>query len=269
MFRLLLKHDWRSIRGILGLLCLISLGAGAAGGVAMRFLILSTEAVEFSAFTTVLSMLSVMVCYIAIVLCAAGTLFFCIWRFYKSRFADESYMTFTVPATAHQILLSSLTVTLLTMICATAAVLISIGIAGSIGVTAIEGFYVYAFQELPSLLGEIRAVIGEEMGAFLSMLVYAPIAAVSGVVFMMLSVTVGSVIARRLKFLAAIGVYYGINVVISLVTTVIMILAGLASTDGRELVSRFFLYPAVLMAALAVGAYFLMHRLASRKLDLP
>lgn len=269
MFRLLLKHDWKSIRGILGLLCLICVGAGLAGGVALRFFITAVDQPEFSAFRTVLSMLTFMLCYIAVILCAAGTLYFCIWRFYKSRYADEGYMTFTLPATAHQILLSSLTATLLAMLCATAAVLVSLGIVFSIGMTAVEDFYTNALQAFPSLLEAFRESFRQELGLFLNMLVYAPVAVVSNVVIMMLSVTIGSIAVRKLKVLAAIGVYYGINMVISIVITVIMLVAGLSATNGSELLGSFFLYPTVLMAALGIGAYFLMHWLASRKLNLP
>lgn len=269
MFRLLLKHDWRSIRGILGLLCLICLGAGAMGGVALRFLIISMERPDFSAFRTVLSMGGVMACYMAVVICAAGSLFFCLWRFYKSRYADEGYMTFTLPATAHQILLSSLTASLLAMLCAAVAVFISLVTAVAIGATSIEGFYNDAFRELPLLWEEFWKAFAHEKSLFLTMLLYIPVASVAEVVIMMLSITVGSVVARKLKVLAAIGIYYAIQVGVSTITTVIMVFSGITSTSSSDLLDRFFLYPTALMAVLGVGAYFLMHRLVTKKLNLP
>ena len=39
MFAKLLKHEWRATRGVLGLLCLISLSAALLGGGAMRYLV--------------------------------------------------------------------------------------------------------------------------------------------------------------------------------------------------------------------------------------
>ena len=39
MYSKLLKYDWRATRGMLGLLCLICLGAALAGGGTMRYLI--------------------------------------------------------------------------------------------------------------------------------------------------------------------------------------------------------------------------------------
>jgi len=242
MFRLLLKHDWKSIRGILGLLCLICLGAGFAGGFALRLLIISATQAEESAFQMLMSMLSVMVCYIAIVICAAGTLFFCIWRFYKSRYSDEGYMTFTLPVSTHQILLSSLTSTLLAMLCAVAAVLLSLTTAFCIGMTAVDSFFADAAREIPLILEEFKAAFRQERGMFLTLLAYTPTAALAEVLIMMLCVTVGSVAVRKLKVLAAIGVYYGINVVISGITTTIMFLGGVTATSGHQLLNHIWGY---------------------------
>ena len=269
MFRLLLKHDWKSIRGILGLLCLICLGAGVVGGFALRFLIIAIDQPEFSAYRMVLSMGGVMACYAAIIICALGTLFFSMWRFYKSRYADEGYMTFTIPATAHQILLSSLTATLLAMLCAFIAVFVSIFTAVFIGISAVEGAYTEMAQQSPMVWDAFWEAVSYEKSMFLTLAVYVPVAGIAEVVIMMLSVTVGSVVARKLKVLAAIGIHYGIQVVVSLITSVLMVLSGVTATSSAAMLDRFFLYPTILMAGLAIGAYFLMHRLASRKLNLP
>ena len=269
MFRLLLKHDWKSIRGILGLLCLICLGAGVVGGFALRFLIIAIDQPEFSAYRMVLSMGGVMACYAAIIICALGTLFFSMWKFYKSRYADEGYMTFTIPATAHQILLSSLTATLLAMLCAFIAVFVSIFTAVFIGISAVEGAYTEMAQQSPMVWDAFWEAVSYEKSMFLTLAVYVPVAGIAEVVIMMLSVTVGSVVARKLKVLAAIGIHYGIQVVVSLITSVLMVLSGVTATSSAAMLDRFFLYPTILMAGLAIGAYFLMHRLASRKLNLP
>ena len=245
MFRLLLKHDWKSVRGILGLLCLICVCAGALGGVALRMLIISMDQPEFSALRTVLAMGCVMACYIAIIICALGTLYFCIWLFYNSRYAYEGYMTFTLPATAHQILLSGLTNTILAMICAFVAVFVSVGLFFFIGITAVEGFYDDMFQGIPYLWEEFRVAFSHEKSLFLTMFLFAPVAAVAEIVIMMLSVTVGSVVARKLKVLAAFGIYYGIQVAVSIATSVLMVITGLTAVNSEALLDHFFSDPAV------------------------
>ena len=269
MFRLLLKHDWRSLRGILGLLSIVCVGAGIVGGFAMRTMILLSEQRDPSAFLIVITMFAIMVSFISMGITVAGSLFFCIWRFYKSRYSDEGYMTFTLPATAHQILLSSLVSTLLAVLCMSLVLVLGIGILMCIAFTAIPNFYADAARELPRIWNEIRYAFREESGPFLSMLLYSPVAMVAEVIVLMLSVTIGSVAVRKLKVLAAIGIYYGINVVVSLANTIIMVLSGPFSSNSIDFYNQFFLYPTVLMLLLGVGGYFLMHYLASKKLNLP
>ena len=268
MFRLLLKHDWRGIRGILGLLSLICLGAATVGGFAMRSMILLTEQNDPSVFQTIITMFAIMVSFIAMGITVAGSLFFCIWRFYKSRYSDEGYMTFTLPATTHQILLSSLVTTLLAMLCMMLTLVLGIGILMSIAFTAIPNFYSEAIREFPQIWSAIKYAFREESGPFLSMLLYSPVAMVAEVIVLMLSVTIGSVAVRKLKVLAAIGIYYGINVVVSLANTIIMVLSGFLSSNSIDFYNQFFLYPTFLMLVLGTGGYFLMHYLANKKLNL-
>lgn len=268
MFRLLLKHDWRGIRGILVLLSLVCLGAGILGGFAMRSMILIAEQDDPSAFLTVITMFAIMISFMSMGLTMGGSLFFCIWRFYKSRYSDEGYMTFTLPVTTHQILLSSLVSTLLAMLYMGLAFVLGIGILMSIAFTAIPNFYSEAIREFPQLWSEMTYAFREESGPFLSMLVYSPVALVAEVIILMLSVTIGSVVVRKLKVLASIGIYYGINVVLSLGNTVIMVASGLLSSNSVDFYNQFFLYPTILMLLLGIGGYFLMHWFADKKLNL-
>ena len=46
MFTKLLKQEWRATRGILGLLCLVSLIAAVLGGGSMRFLVGTSQETE-------------------------------------------------------------------------------------------------------------------------------------------------------------------------------------------------------------------------------
>ena len=130
MYRKLVKHDWRSTRGVLGLMCLTSLGAALLGGLSMRGMILMEEAENFEGLLAFINVLTLMTAFFTIGICSAGSLFFLIWRFYKSRFADEGYLTFTLPVTTHQILLSSLTNTALSMLVMLATTFVSLGILG-------------------------------------------------------------------------------------------------------------------------------------------
>ena len=123
MFTKLLKHEWRAIRGVIGLLCVIILISGLTIGGVANYMARASEAdartmvseagtlvsVEETGSHTaeVICVLLVMVSVIAVAVCCAGSVFYVIWRFYESRFTDQGYLTFTLPVKNHHIFLSA------------------------------------------------------------------------------------------------------------------------------------------------------------------
>ena len=105
MFTKLIRHEWRATWGLLGLLCAIIIGSGTAiGGVGLY---LSGQVGPQNAAAETICLILVMVCVLAIAVCGAGGVFYLIWRFYHRCFTDVGYLTFTLPVSRHQILLSS------------------------------------------------------------------------------------------------------------------------------------------------------------------
>lgn len=87
-------------------------------------------------------------------------------------------------------------------------------------------------------------------------------------VVLMLSVTIGSILAKKHKILAAVGVYYGIHVALSMVTSFTMAMGVFSGTDGKVWMLRYLGGMALLMAAVSIVGYFLMYALVDRKLNL-
>ena len=85
---------------------------------------------------------------------------------------------------------------------------------------------------------------------------------------LMLAVTVGSLIAKKHKILAAVAVFYGIHVLISIATAFLMSANDVLSDGALAAMSGFFGRTALLMTALSLGGYFLMYWLVDRKLNL-
>ena len=71
-------------------------------------IVVENEDAAMSDLTMVLCMVLLSCGIVAIAVCCAASLFFMIYRFYKRCFTDEGYLTFTLPVTNHQILLSSI-----------------------------------------------------------------------------------------------------------------------------------------------------------------
>ena len=91
-----------------------------------------------------------------------------------------------------------------------------------------------------------------------------------------LSITIGSTVARRHKVLASVGVFFGIQFVLSIVTTLIgripsMYLAASVSADALSSSWTVHLTAGInliIQAAVAVGSYLICHAILNRRLNL-
>ena len=273
MFAKLLKYEWRATRGFLGLLSLICLSAALVGGLSMRYLVWVSELDTQEDVAIVLSVLTMIFAFIAIVICCVAMELYAVWRFYKSRFTDEGYLTFTLPVTTHQILLSSFVNCLISMVCALAALMVGYLVLLLLGFSALDNFFPSLWEVLPLAMENLWRLFSGETGAFLAQLALGVVAGVlNSTVMMMLAVTIGSILAKKHKVLAAIGVYYGINMVMSLITSVLGVVLGLSvyssQSSGMDVLSSMMLMESGLFLIVAVGGYFLMYALVHRKLNL-
>lgn len=274
MFAKLLKHEWRSTREMLGILCLISLGASLLGGLTMCYLFyVSSHDGGGSEALKILSVLFMIAAMIALAVVGVAAVVVYMGRFYKSRFTDEGYLTFTLPVNTHQNLLASLVNTAVGMvlmtlvICACGVLWLAIAFAG------VEGFYQTLGlhgQELWQRGWEaVRELLEQIPGTVLVKGVLSALTgAINSLVMLMLAVTVGSLIAKKHKILAAVAVFYGIHVLISIATAFLMSANVALSGGALAAASGFFGRTALLMTALSLGGYFLMYWLVDRKLNL-
>ena len=272
MFAKLLKHEWRATRGTLGLLCLISLGASLMGGLTMRYLIGASEQQTQHNLIVVLNVLGLVAAIIAVSITGVAALVLLIGRFYKSRFTDEGYLTFTLPVTTHQNLLSSMLNTIFGMVIIFVVICGAFCIWMLIGLSALEGFG-EIMKELWSILPEVFEELGllfEEIGFgnVVLLLLNILVGSLSEIVLLMLAVTIGSVIAVRHKILASVGMYYGIHVGMSVLMSVLFTWLNLMERSGTVILSSVFGLMLGLTIVLTVAGYLLMYWLVRRKLNL-
>ena len=290
MFAKLLKHEWRATRGVIALLCVIILISGLTIGSAASFMLraesasgntsmhydsrygstaLPEEADDegMSDSTMVLCVLLVMAGVIAIAVCTAASLFFVIYRFYKRCFTDEGYLTFTLPVNNHQILLSSITncifCELLTFVAAAAAA----AIIGGMFLLALNSTQTIVWADVWVSWEEVWQQLVDSFRKNADQLALAGFSSIVGsfseLILLMVAVTIGALIARKHKILAAVGVYYGIGMVQSFVMSMVMLNATTSENVNALLAS-----PGIMGLTLSVCGYFLMHWLISKKLNL-
>jgi len=287
MFAKLLKHEWRATRGIIALLCAIILISGLTIGGTMHYMLRSEiqaadnvtvgdgfyVVVEPAvAEEAVMSDLAIVVCIllmtagvIAIAVCCAGSMFFLIYRFYKRCFTDEGYLTFTLPVSNHQILLSSVVNCILGQLLVILAAIAAVLLITVLTVTAIPQTIDWAafWANGRDVFAQLWESFVRNAGQFALVGFSAVFGALSELIVLMLAVTIGAMLAKKHKLLAAVAVYYGITMVQSVLFSMVAISVS-TTQDPTPLLAS----PGVLGIVTALGGYFLMHYLTSKKLNL-
>lgn len=261
MFAKLLKHEWRASRGVVGLLCIIILVSGLAiGGAVHRF---CTAAETVSEWEEVVCVLLLMTGVVAVAVCCVASVFFALHRFYKRCFTDEGYLTFTLPVTAHQILLSSIVNSILVVALVAVAAAAAVAMVGGIFILTINTDIIWAdvWTSWERVWPQIAATFRENAGQILLAGFSGVVSLLAELVVLMLSITVGTQIAKKHKVLASVGVYYAIGMGTSLIYTLFVVNASIS-------VNAVLGTPGLLSILLAVGSYFAMYYLISRKLNL-
>lgn len=272
MFRKLLKHEFRATRGLLGTLSCAALFLSIPGGLALRLLIHlvqsqpSDEVVaSFGIIGLFFAMIFIMFALGAYTL---GVQVYLCWRFYKHKFTDQGYLTFTLPATCTQIYLSSYVSILLWSLLSGLVVTVSVNLIALIG----AGEYILD----PEVLAEIGAVFEELLFAYDQ--IAEPVLLCTALVLSVLSapaipmvcITLGAVLAKKHKILMAFVMYYGISTVLSFIQSVLSVFLGLILVpDPIEHFNLSVLLPCVLSAVLAAGGSVLSIWLTKHKLNLP
>ena len=279
MFGKLMKYEWRATAPTQGLLALASLGISILAGIVLRLLVdygdtLPEILVAGMGFSLFFMFLGIMVCMVA-----ANILL--IVRFYKHKFTDEGYLTFTLPVNSHQIFLSAGLNHMIWM-------LIS-------GLVLFLGFIVIVLVCLigqplelpPDFFDELHYVlqqaIPESASGYMTVMILQLIVALPySAIMTMTCITVGASIAKKHKILAAIGIYYAISWITGVVSGVLSVIMSISNMDSM-LGTSVELYEEQVFASmtvsmtvilvwqliLMVGGYLLSTHLMSKKLNLP
>ena len=285
MFSKLLKHEWKANWGLMSILTLAVVGVGILGTIALRVLVNYGDAITQSESVLVLLLFPlstlVFVSYMGIAVYVAAVGFVLMYRFYKHKFTDEGYLTFTLPVKTNHIFLSSgLNMVIWTVISFLVALLMyaMMLLCG----TAQEGLFNDDIVEAFSSLGIFMDGIGEEftelMGAgFVPLLILnVLVVPLFSSVIAMTCVTLGAVVAKKHKILAIIGISYGVEMVLSILLSVVtylpLFIAAIIDPSMESpmlYITLTLILTFLLQAGITVGGYFLSTRLMKNKLNLP
>ena len=207
-------------------------------------------------------------------------------RFYRNFYTDEGYLTFTLPVKRSTLYFSKVLSGVIFMFATTLIVLLSVSIGLLLvpieGASSVFGLVVRYLWELlrvsiQGLQKEFGTLILLVLGVLIGfcMLVYE-------VLVMYLCITIGSVIAKKHKLLLSIVCYYGINAVLSTISSIAQVILTIFSPFIAMAISAYAsAVPGVLWANLILLAvlgfmvvvlslmYYETRKLIENKLNLP
>lgn len=265
MFGKLIKAEWRASRRVVGLLCLAVLLAGLVlGGIGCGLFLGETHNWHMHGTVELLLVLLTAAAMMTMAIAWAASVFYALWRFYKSRFTEEGYLTFTLPVNGHQLMLSSILASILeilaVILATVAATLLGLGIS-ALGLPWNEvpaDFWPKAWEQLGEAWSEFARHGDIAVQAALMML----LGALSRLIVLMLAVTIGGMAAKKHPILMALLAYCGIGFV-QMVISLTVLASGLVLTNGLTVGTMY-----AMSLVTILGGYFLMYFLTTRKLNL-
>ncbi len=274
MLKKLLKHDFKALFKYWWIVAVATLGLSALSGKCIT--IISSER-ELPAVLGVSASIILMLTYIGLVVFAVFSTVMIFIRYYKNLFTDEGYLTFTLPVKRSDVLNSKL-------ISAAAFEFATLLVTGfDILLMLVIAFYKDIFTKNFFVnLKEGIADIWDALGGYI--LVYLLEAILITVAVSMLSIlllyiciTIGSIIAKKAKVITSIGIYYGVNWVVSFVTMLLFIFGtvtlgakfdALSEGNVKLLVALIALCVLLFMLMLCGILYIINYYMLDRKLNL-
>ena len=264
MFGKLMKAEWRASRRVIGALCAVVLISGALLGLMGNVLLREgTGSWQLPGFVNVLFSLLSMTAVLAVTLSLAASVFYVLWRYYRSRFTEEGYLTYTLPVNNHQLMLSSILASVLEILLVGLATVAAMAMAFGIFAAGLPWNEVDStswgllWSRWGELLDSLRPVASDVLLVLLNMVLMG----LATLLTLMLAVTIGATAAKKHPILLAIAVYYGLSLV--------RLAAYLSTIDACGLSSNAaFASLAATNVVTILIAYFWMYYLTSRRLNL-
>ncbi len=290
MFRKVLKYDMASIKRYWWMIAVIVLAMSVVGSLVFRgvYYIFENEAVlEDSPLMVLVALAGIIflfVCVLAIFSSVFITAVMTHLRYYRNFFTDEGYLTFTLPVSRKTLYLSK---TVNTMFWSFAHVLLlvaSIAIVLTIAPPPETGYGLnFVVWEA---LGDALSLAWGSVGAWLIVYVAEVIllylcASAMSVGLIQFCITVGSIVTKKYKLLASIGIYYGVNMVMQTVMQIVFMIFGMFMGTGfailleratmleqQAVIAVGLLLGCLAACALALVMHFVTLGLLERKLNL-
>lgn len=216
MFKKVFKYDFAYVKRFWWIITASVLGISFFGSLVYRFVAVfdTTRASAQEMFLYVSGEIFLVACFIAVPVSFIAPQILCYVRFYKNFFTDEGYLTFTLPVSRRTLFLSKVVNTVLWTVIHAALMLAAIAIVITIAPVPNKGQLLDL--HVWEAIGRFFSRCWEGIGGWLIVYIFEGILLAVAAAWFTCSlistcVTIGAVVAKKHKVLAAFGVYYGIN----------------------------------------------------------
>lgn len=278
--RNLLKYDFKYIWRIWWIAALVSVASTVLGCFSIKRSICPPDIFDTSFTKSVqgvidgLSISGIIVYVITLVLFVLLIELLIMYRYYKNLFTDEGYLTFTLPVKENTILASKTISGVIWYLVTCVAIII----LGGFGLLFSTRCYANDWGEVFMSLGEALHSFNMETEGFAPLYLFEIVLAIIfsttfNIMLGYISITIGSIIAKKNKLLAGVGVYFAICIVLSLFSNIVG-MVGLFNMDyvtnleASKIIALILLAVIVFLAAVSAIAYFLNLKLLEKKLNL-
>lgn len=278
MFAKLLKHDFRSNALALSILSAATVGMDIAAGFLLRLLMNYGDALNnmedggetLHVLVMSGSMLSLTFCILGMIGCFVAAFIILLIRYYRSRFTDQGYLTFTLPVKNHQIFLSSFLNNMIWLAIAYAALMIGAFSAITIATVGTD--------HTPADVIDSFGYATELPAGYVAMnSVNTVVSVVYTVVIAMTCITLASTWVKRNRILLAFGLYYGVSQIVGTLESLLSVftLFGFEQNwlygDVTDIYNESIVSMAIMILirlGLIAGGYILSTHLTKKKLNL-
>lgn len=266
----LIKHEWKAIWKIPAIL----IGALLVIAVLAGLTFISPVWRSGMGGLDVLTVLVWILFYLSIIGVSMGNLLYLAIRFYQSMFTDEGYLTHTLPATSHQLLISKIMVMTVWIFLSMVGIFFSILIFGGMAILFLQP-EISIWNMWEDICREFEAIgmLGLNLVSFAASIIFMLMAStVNGTMMITGSICMGQMVNKH-KILGSIGAYFAINTVVQIVGMVVMLPNMLktrfeAPIGVFQMLASIYWGMGVLCMLVSVGLYFLSEYFVRRHLNL-
>ena len=287
MLKKCLKYDFEAVMRTWWIVAVSMMGAAVIAGLGFRFFSQCMVADEFTEGLTVLAAFVAIgsyFCIMAMIIGMTVSFILIFWRMYTHFYTDQGYLTFTLPVKRSTLYLSK--VIMATVLEAATVGILILGILFiALVVPPTEGGEFFINLDWIGAIGDFLQGLVDVAGWWLILWIPAAVAILvlfalfqNGLIYF--CITMGAVVAKRHKLIAAIGIYYGVNLAVGLIGEIIflfltagiitIIMAALASGGvimGLTVTAILFIV-ALAMAVLSAILHFMTVNKLEQKLNL-